>query len=69
MLAAAGMEPSMSRAGHSYDNAAMESFMAICKRECVALAEGAAVIIFAPSAFLRGPSVCPIRFHACREKA
>jgi transposase InsO family protein len=38
-LAAAGIEPSMSRAGNPYDNAAMESFMATYKRECVALAE------------------------------
>ena len=29
----------MSRAGNSYDNAAMESFMATYKRECVAMAE------------------------------
>jgi transposase InsO family protein len=41
MLAAAGLEPSMSRAGNPYDNAAMESFMATYKRECVALAEEA----------------------------
>jgi transposase InsO family protein len=40
-LAAAGLEPSMSRAGNPYDNAAMESFMATYKRECVALAEEA----------------------------
>jgi transposase InsO family protein len=39
VLAAAGLEPSMSRAGNPYDNAAMESFMATYKRECVALAE------------------------------
>lgn len=39
LLAAAGIEPSMSRAGNPYDNAAMESFMASYKRECVALAE------------------------------
>ena len=39
LLAAAGMEPSMSRAGNPYDNAAMESFMATYKRECVGLAE------------------------------
>ncbi len=38
-LAAAGAQPSMSRAGNPYDNAAMESFMATYKRECVALAE------------------------------
>jgi putative transposase len=37
-LAAAGIEPSMSRAGNPYDNAAMESFMATYKRECVGLA-------------------------------
>ena len=41
VLAAAGIEPSMSRAGNPYDNAAMESFMATYKRECVALAEEA----------------------------
>lgn len=41
VLAAAGLEPSMSRAGNPYDNAAMESFMATYKRECVALAEEA----------------------------
>ncbi|MBI3850985.1 MAG: IS3 family transposase, partial [Verrucomicrobia bacterium] len=39
LLAAAGLEPSMSRAGNPYDNAFMESFMATYKRECVALAE------------------------------
>jgi len=39
LLAAAGMEPSMSRAGNPYDNAAMESFMATYKRECVGLAQ------------------------------
>ena len=33
------MVPSMSRAGNPYDNAAMESFMATYKRECVGLAE------------------------------
>jgi transposase InsO family protein/transposase-like protein len=38
-LAAAGIEPSMSRAGNPYDNAAMESFNATYKRECVGLAE------------------------------
>ena len=38
-LAAAAIEPSMSRAGNPYDNAAMESFMATYKRECVGLAE------------------------------
>jgi putative transposase len=41
VLAAAGLEPSMSRAGNPYDNAAMESFMATYKRECVGLAEEA----------------------------
>lgn len=41
VLAAAGLEPSMSRAGHPYDNAAIESFMATYKRECVGLAEEA----------------------------
>ena len=40
LLAACGIEPSMSRAGNPYDNAAMESFMATYKRECVGLAEG-----------------------------
>jgi putative transposase len=39
LLAAAGLEPSMSRAGNPYDNAAMESFNATYKRECVGLAE------------------------------
>jgi len=39
LLATAGMEPSMSRAGNPYDNAAMESFNATYKRECVGLAE------------------------------
>lgn len=38
-LAAVGLEPSMSRAGNPYDNAAMESFNATYKRECVGLAE------------------------------
>lgn len=38
-LSAVGMEPSMSRAGNPYDNAAMESFNATYKRECVQLAE------------------------------
>jgi putative transposase len=37
-LTAAGLTPSMSRAGNPYDNAAMESFNATCKRECVGLA-------------------------------
>jgi len=41
VLAAAGLEPSRSRAGNPYDNAAMESFMATYKRECVALAQEA----------------------------
>lgn len=41
VLAAAGIEASMSRVGNPYDNAAMESFMATYKRECVALAEAA----------------------------
>ena len=40
MLAAAGIEPSMSRTGNPYDNAVMESFMATYKRECVAPAGG-----------------------------
>ena len=39
LLAAAGLTPSMSRAGNPYDNAAMESFNATYKRECVGLAE------------------------------
>lgn len=38
LLAAAGIQPSMSRPGNPYDNAAMESWMATYKRECVALA-------------------------------
>jgi putative transposase len=38
-LTAVGLEPSMSRAGNPYDNAAMESFNATYKRECVGLAE------------------------------
>jgi len=41
VLATAGMDASMSRAGNPYDNAAMESFMATDKRECVVLAEAA----------------------------
>jgi len=41
VLAAAGIAASMSRAGNPYDNAAMESFMATDKRECVVLAEAA----------------------------
>lgn len=40
-LAAAGAQLSMSRADTPYDNAAMESFMATYKRECVGLAEAA----------------------------
>lgn len=40
-LAAAGVQMSMSRAGNPYDNAAMESFMATYKRECVGLAQAA----------------------------
>ena len=39
LLLAAGLKPSMSRAGNPYDNAAMESFMATYKRECVGLAQ------------------------------
>ena len=39
LLTAAGLEPSMSRAGNPSDNAAMESFNATYKRECVGLAE------------------------------
>jgi transposase InsO family protein len=38
-LTAAGLTASMSRAGNPYDNAAMESFNATYKRECVRLAE------------------------------
>ncbi len=41
LLAAAGGQLSMSRAGNPYDNAAMESFMATYKRECVGLAQTA----------------------------
>jgi len=41
VLTAAGIAASMSRVGNPYDNAAMESFMATYKRECVALAEAA----------------------------
>lgn len=41
LLAAAGMEPSMSRQANPYDNAAMESFNATYKRECVGLAAAA----------------------------
>lgn len=39
LLHASGLEASMSRAGNPYDNAAMESFNATYKRECVGLAE------------------------------
>lgn len=39
LLRAAGLEASMSRTGNPYDNAAMESFNATYKRECVGLAE------------------------------
>ena len=39
LLAAAGIEPSMSRPGNPHDNAAMESWMATYKRECVTRAE------------------------------
>ena len=39
VLARAGLDASMSRQGTPYDNAAMESFMATYKRECVRLAE------------------------------
>jgi transposase InsO family protein len=41
LLAAAGMVPSMSRKANPYDNAAMESFNATYKRECVGLAQAA----------------------------
>lgn len=41
LLAAAGLEASMSRPGNPYDNAVMESFNATYKRECVGLAETA----------------------------
>lgn len=41
ILADAGVLVSMSRAGNPYDNAAMESFMATYKRECVGLAQTA----------------------------
>lgn len=41
LIVAAGLELSMSRAGNPYDNAAMESFLATYKRECVGLAEEA----------------------------
>ena len=39
LLEAAGREPSRSRAGNPYDNAAMESFRATDKGECVGLAQ------------------------------
>jgi transposase InsO family protein len=39
-LKLAGIEPSMSRTANPYDNAAMESFMATYKRECVELSGG-----------------------------
>ena len=39
-LKAAGLEASMSRKANPYDNAAMESFMATYKRECVGLCDG-----------------------------
>jgi transposase InsO family protein len=38
LYAAAGIQPSMSRPGNLYDNAAMEGWMATDQRECVALA-------------------------------
>jgi transposase InsO family protein len=41
VLTTAGVQLSMSRAGNPYDNAAMESFMATYKRECVGLAQTA----------------------------
>lgn len=41
LLAAAGLEASMSRRGNPYDNAAMESFNATYKRECVGVAQAA----------------------------
>lgn len=41
LLAATGLEPSMSRKGNPYDNAVMESFNATYKRECVGLVEAA----------------------------
>ena len=41
LLAATGLEASMSRQGNPCDNAAMESFNATYKRECVGLAEAA----------------------------
>jgi transposase InsO family protein len=39
LLAASGLVASMSRTGNPYDNAAMESFNATYKRECVGLAQ------------------------------
>ena len=39
LLTAAGLEPSMRRPGNHYDNAAMESFMATYKGECMGLAQ------------------------------
>jgi putative transposase len=39
LLAAGGLVASMSRTGNPYDNAAMESFNATYKRECVGLAQ------------------------------
>jgi transposase InsO family protein len=39
ILAQARLQPSMSRSGNPYDNAAMESFNATYKRECVGLAQ------------------------------
>lgn len=41
LLAASGLVASMSRRGNPYDNAAMESFNATYKRECVGLVEAA----------------------------
>ncbi len=41
LLAATGLVASMSRSGNPYDNAAMESFNATYKRECVGLVEAA----------------------------
>ncbi len=41
LLAAAGLEASMSRTGNPYDNAVMESFNATYKRECVGLVAAA----------------------------
>ena len=40
LLRAAGIQPSMSRTANPYDNAAVESFFATYKRECVALSGG-----------------------------